>query len=37
MDWVSFLTDPVTLASAFAAVATFATVLTIAAPAFIAA
>jgi tight adherence protein C len=34
MDWVSFLTDPVTLASGFAAVATFATVLTLAAPAF---
>ena len=34
MDWVKFLTDPVTLASAFAAVATFATVLTLAAPAF---
>jgi tight adherence protein C len=34
VDWVSFLTDPVTLASAFAAVATFATILTIAAPAF---
>src|SRR5690349_7705628 len=34
MDWVSFLTDPVTLASAFAAVATFATVMTLAAPAF---
>lgn len=34
MDWVSFLTDPVTLASGFAAVATFATVMTIAAPAF---
>jgi tight adherence protein C len=33
-DWVSFLTDPMTLAAAFAAVATFATVLTIAAPAF---
>jgi tight adherence protein C len=34
MDWVSFLTDPVTLASGFAAVATFATVITIAAPVF---
>jgi tight adherence protein C len=34
MDWVSFLTDPMTLAAGFAAVATFATVLTIAAPAF---
>jgi tight adherence protein C len=34
MDWVSFLTDPVTLASAFAAVATFATIVTLAAPAF---
>ncbi len=34
MDWVSFLTDPVTLASGFAAIATFATVMTIAAPAF---
>ena len=34
MDWVSFLTDPVTLASAFAALATFATVVTLAAPAF---
>jgi tight adherence protein C len=34
VEWVSFLTDPVTLASAFAAVATFATILTIAAPAF---
>lgn len=34
MDWVSFLTDPVTLASAFAALATFATVMTLAAPAF---
>jgi tight adherence protein C len=34
MDWVKFLTDPVTLASAFAAVASFATVLTLAAPAF---
>ena len=33
MDWVSFLTDPMTLAAAFAAVASFATVLTIAAPA----
>jgi len=34
MDWVSFLTDPVTLASGFAALATFATVMTLAAPAF---
>lgn len=34
MDLVSFLTDPTTLASAFAAVACFATVLTIAAPVF---
>jgi tight adherence protein C len=34
MDWVKFLTDPVTLASAFAAIASFATVLTLAAPAF---
>lgn len=34
MDWVSFLTDPMTLASGFAAVAVFATVMTIAAPAF---
>jgi tight adherence protein C len=34
MDWVQFLTDPVTLASAFAAIASFATVLTLAAPAF---
>lgn len=34
IDWVSFLTDPVTLASAFAAIATFATIVTIAAPAF---
>jgi len=33
-DWVSFLTDPMTLAAAFAAVASFATVITIAAPAF---
>jgi tight adherence protein C len=33
MDWVSFLTDPLTLAGAFAAVASFATVMTIAAPA----
>ncbi len=32
MDWVSFLVDPITLASAFAAVATFATILTLAAP-----
>lgn len=34
IDWVSFLTDPVTLASGIAAVAMFATVMTIAAPAF---
>ena len=34
INWVSFLTDPVTLASAVAAVAMFATVMTIAAPAF---
>ena len=34
MDWVSFLTDPMTLASGFAALAVFATVMTIAAPAF---
>ncbi len=34
MNWVSFLTDPMTLAAGFAAVATFATVMTIAAPAF---
>ena len=34
IDWVSFLTDPVTLASALACVATFATVVTLAAPAF---
>ncbi|HEX5007686.1 MAG TPA: type II secretion system F family protein, partial [Hyphomonadaceae bacterium] len=34
MDWVSFLVDPATLAAGLAAVATFATVLTIAAPAF---
>ncbi|MDP3740549.1 MAG: type II secretion system F family protein [Hyphomonadaceae bacterium] len=34
MDWVKFLTDPVTLASGFAAIASFATVLTLAAPAF---
>ena len=34
MNWVSFLTDPMTLAAGFAAVASFATVLTIAAPAF---
>src|SRR5262249_22927720 len=34
IDWVKFLTDPVTLASALACVATFATVLTLAAPAF---
>ena len=31
IDWVSFLTDPVTLASALACVATFATVMTLAA------
>ena len=34
IDWVQFLTDPMTLASALACVATFATVLTLAAPAF---
>jgi len=34
IDWVSFLTDPVTLASGIAAVAMFATVMTIAAPVF---
>jgi tight adherence protein C len=34
INWVQFLTDPVTLASALACVATFATVMTIAAPAF---
>ena len=34
MDVVAFLVDPVTLASAFAALATFATIVTIAAPAF---
>lgn len=34
INWVQFLTDPVTLASALACVATFATVLTLAAPAF---
>src|SRR5688572_13180975 len=34
MDWVSFLTDPATLAAGLAAVASFATVMTIAAPAF---
>ena len=34
IDWVQFLTDPVTLASALACVATFATVMTLAAPAF---
>src|ERR1700755_1463203 len=34
MNWVSFLTDPGTLAAMMAAVASFATVLTIAAPAF---
>ncbi|MEQ1609248.1 MAG: type II secretion system F family protein [Hyphomonadaceae bacterium] len=33
-DWVSFIVDPMTLASIFAAVATFATVLTLTAPAF---
>jgi tight adherence protein C len=33
MDWVDFLTDPMTLAAGLAAVATFATVLTLAAPA----
>ena len=33
-DWVSFLTDPVMLASGLACIATFATVLTLAAPAF---
>ena len=32
IDWVQFLTDPMTLASALACVATFATVLTLAAP-----
>jgi|JI7StandDraft_1071085.scaffolds.fasta_scaffold03070_4 tight adherence protein C len=34
IDWVAFLVDPVTLASALACVATFATVVTLAAPAF---
>ncbi len=34
IDWVQFLTDPITLASALACVATFATVMTLAAPAF---
>ena len=34
IDWVSFLVDPVTLASGLACVATFATVMTLAAPAF---
>jgi tight adherence protein C len=34
MDWVSFLTDPMNLATAFAAVASFAAVMTLAAPAF---
>ena len=34
INWVKFLTDPVTLASALACVATFATVMTLAAPAF---
>jgi len=34
IDWVQFLTDPVTLASGLACVATFATVMTLAAPAF---
>jgi tight adherence protein C len=34
INWVQFLTDPMTLASALACVATFATVLTLAAPAF---
>jgi tight adherence protein C len=34
IDWVQLLTDPVTLASALACVATFATVMTLAAPAF---
>jgi tight adherence protein C len=34
INWVQFLTDPVTLASALACVATFATVMTLAAPAF---
>ena len=33
IDWVQFLTDPMTLASALACVATFASVLTLAAPA----
>jgi len=34
IDWVQFLTDPMTLASALACVATFATVLTLAGPVF---
>lgn len=34
LAWVQFLTDPVTLASGFACVATFATVLTLAGPMF---
>jgi tight adherence protein C len=34
IDWVQFLTDPLTLASALACVATFATVLTLAGPVF---
>jgi tight adherence protein C len=34
IDWVKFLTDPLTLASGLACVATFATVMTLAAPAF---
>ena len=34
IDWVQFLTDPMTIASALACVATFATVMTLAAPAF---
>ena len=32
MDWVAFLTNPMTLAAGLAAIATFATVLTLAAP-----
>jgi tight adherence protein C len=34
IDWVQFLTDPMTLASALACVATFATVVTLAGPVF---
>lgn len=34
MDWVAFLTDPATLAAGLAAVAAFATILTVAAPVF---